>query len=324
MTREVKLSLILGFAVVLGVGVLLSDHLSGARQARLEGLNPETGVQPVATYTPAADVPPLILVDENGRPQNPPQQRIPAPAPGNPRPDSVAPVRVADANSPQPVEPEPQVPLIDRLRERMAKGVTKAVDDLRNGNTPPSAAQLTTGESLDFSASHPIDPAAGFADAQPAPEAIESSINAIPEATPPAEPEIATYTIREGDTLWSIASRQLGDGKRHEEIARLNRDRMGKDGTLHVGASLRLPPRTHAAKTPSKPADTDKPGSLAATRKKNGKTFYTVKSGDTLGGIAAKFLGSSSKYEDILLANASTLKDEDSLEVGMELMIPGR
>ena len=35
MTREQKLALIIGFSLVLLVGVLVSDHLSGARNAHL-------------------------------------------------------------------------------------------------------------------------------------------------------------------------------------------------------------------------------------------------------------------------------------------------
>ncbi len=37
MTREHKLSLVIGFSVMLAVGVLISDHLSSASSARLEG-----------------------------------------------------------------------------------------------------------------------------------------------------------------------------------------------------------------------------------------------------------------------------------------------
>ena len=49
MSRELKLALILGFAAVMVVGVLISDHMSGARQARIEERTiepPRLAVQP--------------------------------------------------------------------------------------------------------------------------------------------------------------------------------------------------------------------------------------------------------------------------------------
>ncbi|MBL8745952.1 MAG: LysM peptidoglycan-binding domain-containing protein [Phycisphaerae bacterium] len=334
MTREVKLSLILGFAVVLSVALLLSDHFSGAQQARQAGMNPERGIEPVTTYAPAPE-PTLILVDEQGRPQQPARPTQPAPRPGDPRQKSIMPTVVANADGPQPV-PVEQSTLLNRLRDRFADGVQNAVNDLGNGHTPPPA--VATNEPVRFDEPQPIDPNAGtiesFAsnepESEPAPQPVESN---------PRKDRFATYEVQEGDTLWSIASKQLGSGSRHAEIAALNQDRMGKGNTLRVGTSLRLPseaaPEPTARNDAKKSSEKERQASKTApkrdavdpaptAKKKNGKTVYTVKSGDTLGAIAARYLGSSSKYDDLLLANADTLKDENSLEVGMELMIPGR
>jgi nucleoid-associated protein YgaU len=47
-----------------------------------------------------------------------------------------------------------------------------------------------------------------------------------------------TYTVRDGDTLWSIAAARLGDGHRWDEIFRLN----GLPGTaITPGQKLKLP-----------------------------------------------------------------------------------
>lgn len=48
-----------------------------------------------------------------------------------------------------------------------------------------------------------------------------------------------TYVVKDGDTLVSIASRQLGDSKRWKEIADLNNIRNPRD--LKVGRRLRMP-----------------------------------------------------------------------------------
>jgi len=55
-----------------------------------------------------------------------------------------------------------------------------------------------------------------------------------------AEPE-KRYVVKEGDNLWRIAATQLGDGSRHEEIYKLNRDILKDKSSLSVGMSLRLP-----------------------------------------------------------------------------------
>ncbi len=52
----------------------------------------------------------------------------------------------------------------------------------------------------------------------------------------------ATYLVVQGDTLWSIAQRQLGDGKRFKEILALN-PQITKGGPLVIGTTLKMPPR---------------------------------------------------------------------------------
>ena len=55
---------------------------------------------------------------------------------------------------------------------------------------------------------------------------VESIETAPPPAavTPPnhAEPQFQTHTFVRGDTLWSLATKYLGDGKRWSEIVPLN------------------------------------------------------------------------------------------------------
>ncbi len=51
-------------------------------------------------------------------------------------------------------------------------------------------------------------------------------------------------------------------------------------------------------------------------------TFYTVKSGDTLGAIAKAHLGSASRYPEIFEANQPLLTDPDKIYPGQVLRIP--
>src|SRR5690606_34169520 len=60
-----------------------------------------------------------------------------------------------------------------------------------------------------------------------------------------------------------------------------------------------------------------------STPSENLKT-HVVQSGDTLSGIAQKYLGSSARFEEIYEANRDLLKNPNDLRVGMKLKIPPR
>lgn len=51
-------------------------------------------------------------------------------------------------------------------------------------------------------------------------------------------------------------------------------------------------------------------------------TYHVVQRGETLSSIAAKYLGSASRYEEIFSLNADRLHDANDLRVGMELRVP--
>jgi len=51
------------------------------------------------------------------------------------------------------------------------------------------------------------------------------------------------YIVREGDYLWRIAAKQLGDGSRYTEISKVNADILEDQDTLVVGMRLRIPAR---------------------------------------------------------------------------------
>ena len=55
------------------------------------------------------------------------------------------------------------------------------------------------------------------------------------------KPQGRFYVVQDGDSLWKIATAQLGNGARHEEIAKLNADLLKSKDTLAIGMRLRLP-----------------------------------------------------------------------------------
>lgn len=50
--------------------------------------------------------------------------------------------------------------------------------------------------------------------------------------------------------------------------------------------------------------------------------FYVIEKGDTLSGIAKKYLGSASKYPEIFEANREVIKDPDLIYPGQTIRIP--
>jgi nucleoid-associated protein YgaU len=53
----------------------------------------------------------------------------------------------------------------------------------------------------------------------------------------------ATYTVKEGDSLYRIAQNLLGDGDRYDEIFKANQDKLSSAGDIRVGMKLTLPER---------------------------------------------------------------------------------
>ena len=132
--------------------------------------------------------------------------------------------------------------------------------------------------------------------------------------TPPANRMDPTgaHTVTRGESLWSIAATELGDGHRWRELADLNPGTHGPDWVIHPGTVLTLPASATAATQPPK----------------NGQS-YTVEAGDTLSQIAHHHLGDANRYPDIVEASRHVrqpdgrhLRDPDLIYPGWHLTIP--
>ena len=49
------------------------------------------------------------------------------------------------------------------------------------------------------------------------------------------------YVVQDGDSLWKIATSQLGNGARYPDIVKLNADHLSDENSLKIGTRLRMP-----------------------------------------------------------------------------------
>jgi nucleoid-associated protein YgaU len=132
------------------------------------------------------------------------------------------------------------------------------------------------------------------------------------------------YKVKRGDTLGAIARREMGSSQRWQEIAALNG---GIDPQrVREGMLLKLPAGSGKVAKPSSaaPAAKSKPAAAAAAKTPmtsgTAGESYTIRSGDTLGEIARRTLGSSGRWREIAALNPSL--DPSRLSVGTKLRLP--
>jgi len=190
-------------------------------------------------------------------------------------------------------------------------------------------------------------------------ESGEAVANVTPVVVPLAG-AARQYTVRAGESLWRIAERELGNGTRCKEIATLNglgnSDHIteGMQLTLPAkdGAAPKASPTSPVKANPvmanpvmanpvmanpvkANPGDAagakPLPAATAPARRGTGDTTerlaqtpgtrrYVVKSGDSLGLIAQRELGSARRAGEIKQLNAMS---NDVVKLGTTLVLPG-
>lgn len=170
--------------------------------------------------------------------------------------------------------------------------------------TQPGIQRLVTTAMLLFTAIPATVQVANATPAHATPRPVETTPRhaiALDKATA-NQASTRTHTVRAGDSLWSIAERYLGSGRRYPEIAALNRDLLnGHNDFLRPGWTLTLPEE----KTP------------AATG------TVTVKPGDTLSGIARTHLGDETAWPTLYEASLGTVQPDGGRLTNPDLILPG-
>ncbi len=223
MTRENKVALVIGFALVLFAGILVSDHLSNASSEQLADLLPP---EPVA----AGIVGSPRLVDPQGKPNHSEPARQGA--------GEMATRDHRELHSRSQGIPPPEVTVHDvkpgeslRAICRRYYGNAELADPLARYNGVPDPDVLQAEQRLRIpSAAVLLDPLARWDAGQEYTRAASST-----DARP------LTYTIRPGESLSEIAQRLLNSAGRWKQLYELNRDVLSDPNEIRAGTVITIP-----------------------------------------------------------------------------------
>jgi len=124
-----------------------------------------------------------------------------------------------------------------------------------------------------------------------------------------------SYVVKSGDTLTTIAERFYDDGTRWRLIFKANK--LDDPDLLTVGSKLTIPPLKPAPSVGNSPVEPAPP--VVGVGTKPGQT-YIVQKNDSLGEIATRFYGTSTKWK--LIAEANQIRNPRTLRIGQKLIIP--
>lgn len=250
MTREHKLAIVLGFGLLLFVGILISDHFSAGQRRPTADLAANTQIREVRPNAPISIQP--LQVTGTSAPQPVAMQRQFAQGGDTVAlPQGIVPV---PASSPNPIG----VP-VELYTLREGETLYKLCQSkYGNGNlwkelaefnkaTIPNPTKMRAGMTVRLPAVHILR-----GEAAPVPSLVPSLQQvALPQQATQTPEAVATtsqqsgsgreYVIQKGDTLGAIAARELGSAKKWESIYQANRDRMKNPSDLRIGKALRIP-----------------------------------------------------------------------------------
>ena len=339
MTRELKLALIVGFALVLVVTVLISDHLSHARQTRIADLpqDPVKMTEPAPIALEAgADVLPEVRVSE-------PMAVAPAPLIGSSPMSDVEPLVITQGSaggaSPltgatQPAvttNPQvPQQPVIARASDPIIEAVRTQggrvegdtiylpgvqVREVAAGGTQPPAPQVAQVTPVNLNTPGPV------------PSTLPTTVIPTPPTSPTTPDRV--HTVVSGDSVFKLSAKYYGDGKVWRKVARYNGLPEQPAPALKIGQQLKFPAAEvllGRAPTPAEAramAAAPTPRTTAAAPATQKTRAYTVKKGDTLAEIAQRELGTVRRAKDILELNKGVIRSADNIRQGMTIHLPG-
>lgn len=356
MTRELKLALIVGFAIVLTVAILVSDHLSKARQAtladiagvnatRMTAKSPEEPLKSTDELLPAtlpASLPAAMSVSDSAPasehamlpPSNPTEPALTQNAAAEPAETRSAPLVIGQGSSGLPGSMFTEVPgdatyARRNLTEGAPAGGTTSTPALSARHSPAGDALLQNAAEKKNETVTAIKP---DMKSESKPEVKAETRRALPIG-----PNDRVHVFAANESMYAIAKRYYGSGNLWRQLAAANAGRVGADGAARVGTKIVIPskdvllgkaPADKAAKPATDSRIASKPNEKAAEKTKTDTKAdakartYVVKPGDSLGRIASRELGSSKRLTEIAALN--NMDPDDDLLAGGTIRLPAR
>ncbi len=321
MTRENKLALVVGFGLILFIGILISDHFSVARNQTSANLTSREIADPLVGRS--RNEPDLIALKPEPPPATAPLLQ-PADAAMN-----TSQMAAAGASN-QPIEsmsPEQRsgiardVNLAPRNDETQARGVPRDVEPVNTLSPQSGGAELT---------------------------ALNGTLNGDPELpgfvkvsdeTQVSIKDLKFHDVRGGESLFAICKQYYGSTDLVNVLAKFNK--MDDPAQLRAGRRLIIPteetltgkPKALPAAAPRTPSNsalrntavaanaTGSEGKTDAKKPKTASRTYTVKSGDSLSDIAQRMLGDKDKWRDLAKINRKVIDDPDNIKAGTVLKL---
>ena len=228
MTRENKVALVVGFALVLFVGILVSDHLSRAQTQRSADLAPvintsTTAVGPPARFVdlrttlPSQSPRPVPL---NPQPQHKTAERAPSPAQGAPVEEPV----IVTPASERTYEVRPGEALSTICQQTYGTSALTAALAAHNGISDPDT--VWAGRRLSLPVAEVLT---GGTDTAATAGNVDTTAHWEP------------YRIKAGDSLSEIARELMGSAGRWRQLYELNRNAISDPDNIRAGTVLRIP-----------------------------------------------------------------------------------
>jgi nucleoid-associated protein YgaU len=131
-------------------------------------------------------------------------------------------------------------------------------------------------------------------------------------------PEISqtVHVVKEGDSLWKISEKYLGNGFLWEKISEANQIKDPKN--IRIGDRIIIPTPSYVKHPLPTPSDINNPANTSSI--KTEAKSYTVQKDDDLWSIAEKTYGSGYNWVDI--ASANNLKNPNLITEGQTLFLP--
>jgi len=158
---------------------------------------------------------------------------------------------------------------------------------------------------------------------------------ALPAAkkVPPAAPPLQTHLVKPGETLWALAAKYLGDGRRYREIVQANPNL--DPNRIQAGAKIKIPAAAAAASSRPSATDRAKTSSTVVWAPKTPTTVtrkpkpippdraYQVKPGDGWYTLAQRFLGDGNRWPELYELNKERVpRNKDLLPASTLIELP--